>query len=753
MAFVQISHGTRFGLAGAIAAASVFFCANFAAPAHAADEAGWSGWAELGGYLGGDKGSRGEAAVFLPLIQDDDGLVFADVRGKIFEDDISEVNLAAGYRQMLPSGVNLGAWAGADKRLSEQGNVFWAASGGLEALWENFDARLNGYLALSDDKTSPASARASIQGGQIFLTGSEEIPLSGFDGEIGARVPLELAGLEQATNALRVYAGGFYFDADNALREVSGPKARLEYRIEDVIAALPGSRLALEGEWRSDEVRGGYMEAGLRFRIPFSVFSGNTSSASARSVHTRSEQWRRMVDGLERDTDIVTAPSGREAVEDALTNVRLDRVVHADATTGITAPAATAGSNTLIAVDGAAGPVTGAQTVQANQTLVGGGGSIQVRGQTTGVVATLTAPGQRPTFANAANTPTLTLADRTQLAGVNVTGNTLNFGNDGVSIGSSQFVVLQDVDVQNVGGAGVLAADNNRLTLRNVRMTNLPGGPGLVVNNGNTVSVSDSRIDMAAFGVVANDENTISVMGTTIANICGDGIQIDDDNALTLSGVGFSNVCGNGVTLDNRNMVAINGSTFEGIGFDAIVGAIENTLTVSNSTVRGTGEEFLDLAFGNTATVTNTNATGLGGKGIGLLNGNTLNVTGGSISSQGEGLDTNDNNTITLTNTTIASVGGGEGIDISDNNRLTLTGSTISSAANNALEITFGNIVTVNMSVLAGTPTSTVSLEGGGNLLSGSGNVDNSAPTVAFCSNLGGVQAGSIGFTNGASCP
>jgi hypothetical protein len=117
-----------------------------------------------------------------------------------------------------------------------------------------------------------------------------------------------------------------------------------------------------------------------------------------------------------------------------------------------------------------------------------------------------------------------------------------------------------------------------------------------------------------------------------------------------------------------------------------------------------------------------------------------------------EGLDADDNNTITLTNTAITSTGGEEGVDISDGNVLTVTGTTISANGNNGLEMTVGNQVTVNMSVLAGTPTNTIRFDGAGNAVSGSGNVDNSAPTTAFCSDIGG-QVGSIGFTNGTSCP
>lgn len=736
-------------MAGAAGMAGVAGIAGGALAQQAAGAAlpRWTGWAEIGGYLGGSGSDRGEVAVFAPLTQTADGLLFTDLRGKLFSEQISEINAALGYRRMLPSGWNLGVWAGGDRRRSAHDNTFWAVSGGFEALSDRLDLRLNGYWAVSDAKGSPFTASARIEGAQVLMQGAREVPLSGFDGEVGVRLPLGWLGADPARHALRAYAGGFHFDADAAPESVSGPKARLEMRLDDFVPVMPGSRLSLESEWRSDKVRGGNVELGVRLRLPFNVVSGGAEVGRVQPA-----QWRRMVDGLERDTDIVTRPSGSERVEDVATGIAIDRVVHADAATGLTALATASGGNTLIVVDGAAGTLSGQQSLQPGQTVLGGGGSIRVRGRTSGIEVMLTAPGARPTLHNPADTPTLVLADRTHAAGLDVRGELANLSNDGVSIGSSMLAVLEDVDIRRVGGAGINAQDGNTLTLRNVTVADTIFGPGLAINNSNRVVIEGGRLDMTLFGVFANDANHITVNGTAFANTCADGVRIDDDNVLAITGASFTAMCAGGITFDSRNTITIADTRFDGIANEVLLGADDNTLTLTGLSVSQVVEDFIDVADNNTIALSNSTVTGLGERGVYLGDGNRLTITGGTLSAAWEGLDANDGNTITLTNTAIASTGGQEGVDISDNNVLTVTGTTISAQGNNVLEMTVGNQVSLNGATLAGAPTNVIRFDGAGNAVSGSGNVNAATPSGALCSDIGG-QVGSIAFADGSSCP
>ena len=97
-----------------------------------------------------------------------------------------------------------------------------------------------------------------------------------------------------------------------------------------------------------------------------------------------------MVDGLERDTDIITVQSKEENVEDALTGTDFDRVAFVQTGGKVTATSNGAGSNSLIIVNG---EIKKQQKLQGDQTLQGGGSTIQVRGRNSGAVVSFTAPG------------------------------------------------------------------------------------------------------------------------------------------------------------------------------------------------------------------------------------------------------------------------------------------------------------------------------------------------------------------------
>ena len=104
--------GTMLALGTASGARAVDFDAAFA------ETPRWSPWVEFGGYYGSDNASRGEIAGWLPLIQGSDRLLFLDARGKLFEDEFFEGNVAVGGRAMLGNGWNIGVWGGYDARKS-----------------------------------------------------------------------------------------------------------------------------------------------------------------------------------------------------------------------------------------------------------------------------------------------------------------------------------------------------------------------------------------------------------------------------------------------------------------------------------------------------------------------------------------------------------------------------------------------------------------------------------------------------------
>lgn len=268
------------------------------AAAEGGDPVKWHPRAEVGGYVGTQDLSRGEVGLFFPLYQDLDSLLFADLRGRFFDGDNQEGNFALGFRQMLDQGWNLGVWAGIDVRRSSFNNTFPQVAGGLEVLHPDLGFRFNGYVPLDSSDlvgTSTATTGAGgtgmtmlqLLGNQLFLvtpggttttTTTRELALYGLDGEFEFRVPFEMLGQGDGTagfssqdnlgatldHELRIAAGGYYFDHKDLPGEVAGPRARAEWRFNNVLAAFPGSRLTLEAQYQYDDIRKDQFESTLR---------------------------------------------------------------------------------------------------------------------------------------------------------------------------------------------------------------------------------------------------------------------------------------------------------------------------------------------------------------------------------------------------------------------------------------------------------------------------------------------------------
>ena len=101
---------------------------------------------------------------------------------------------------------------------TDNDNTFGQVSGGLEALSQYFDVRVNGYYPFSDPEAVEGMAEVELKGDTIFMTGRAEVPLYGVDGEIGGRLPLASGN----SASLGVYGGGFWFDHDDIEEAVAG---------------------------------------------------------------------------------------------------------------------------------------------------------------------------------------------------------------------------------------------------------------------------------------------------------------------------------------------------------------------------------------------------------------------------------------------------------------------------------------------------------------------------------------------------
>jgi hypothetical protein len=645
-----------------------------------AHEPKWSPWVEFGGAYVTDDASRGSVTLFAPLSQGPRDLLFIDARGKLFEEEAREANVALAYRQMLANGWNLGAWIGGDVRRTGFDNTFWQLSGGFEALSENFDIRVNGYGPVTDPQAAGFNTgftQVVLSGSSIYMVGGSEVGLRGVDGEVGVLVPTDMLSLGGADMELRVYGGGYYFDHETALQEVAGPKGRLELRFNDILAGMPGSRLTAEYAYSYDEVRDSRHQIGARLRIPLGPPEERLRYANLTS------QERRMMDGLERDVDIVVVRSEAEAVEDALTDVDFDRVAYVNDGGSVTTTATVAGGNSLIIATG--GTISGEQFLQDSQTLQSGASTIQVRGLNSGTVTNFTAPfSQASLVAN--NENVINLVSNTHLNGfvIDKTGDSQDDavvardagGNDGFS----NFAITNNIITTTGDGSNAVGIDDDNDTvwvLGNTLTTAGFDAQGIEFNDGNSnVRISDNIITTrgeAAYGIEVDDDNEdFWVSGNTIV-----GENIDAVGILFDAG--------------NRNIsVAGNTVTMQGEAADGIVFVFDNTdISISDNTVTMLN----DNAYGIVVAAYNEGVT---------LSGNTIAMHG-ARSDAVVFLEGNADLTVTSNTITTAAIWSFGLVFDEENRDITASGNTITTQGPLSDGIYFGfandNIVVADNTV------------------------------------------------------
>ncbi len=513
----------------------------------------WEPWVEAGGFVS-NRNDRAEAVGWAPIAQDEDQLLFVEARGKLFQGGSEEGNFALGYREMRPNGWNLGVWGGYDVRTSENNNTFHQIAGGVEALSKDWDVRLNGYYPLEDRKSvgfasSSASSATVTTGPTLGLVGSQlffarggttttttttttagfDLAAWGVDGEVGRRAPLEEwfdwvqpvdEGLDLFDNEARLFLGGFYFDNSLFPEAIWGPRVRAEWRLNDVIESLPGSRLTFEMEAQHDDVRKEQIEVGVRLRIPL--------GSPNRRTDTLVSQTARMMEALERDTDIVTQtrsgstvttvtsvdlPTTLEPVKDPATNVDLDQVVFINTPGTAQSLVTDAAGNSLIVLQGDNGTF-GQTFLEDNQSLVGGTQGILVEGRSTGVQDTYVAPGSAATINVVAEADAVRMGNNTHITGLTISSNGAQV-TDGINIpGATTNVYIDNNVLQNLGGRGIEADANSQFTFTNNSIT-----------DHGTFSAFDMGSDVTA--VITNN---------TFTNISRTTLDVRPNSTLTYSG-------------------------------------------------------------------------------------------------------------------------------------------------------------------------------------------------------------------------
>lgn len=551
----------------------------------------WQGHTELEGKWGTER-SLGEMGVFIPVWQDEDTLLSADIRQRIDDANSQEGNYGLSLRQLLSEqDVILGGYAFFDRRRTPNANVFNQATLGAEALWTDYEARLNVYIPESTEEAlSAGTSSASVVGSSIQVqnfSGTTERALPGFDVELGAKFDLSEEW------KLWLYGGGFYFD-HSGYDTVAGPRARLEISRGNLPMFGAGSRLTLGLEAQHDNVRGDQAFAIARIRVPFAAFGGQGQADDLSALE------QRMTGRIYRDVDIVSGESAPQLVSTETGMVTLGdgtqvsdiTQVDADVAGGLASALSMEGANSLVVVDGSAGTfnVTTA-TLQSGQTLIGGGATLTAT-TASGKSASVTMPGSKPTInGTSAVSETIVLADDTTLQHVNVTGGII-----GVFGGAFDNMLVEDVVVSNTTQHGINTGSGGNMTVRNTEITNA-GTYGIVLSNGTLVADNVTIRNSGTYSIDAQNQSHITLRNSTVEHnnnsqlmrLFGSApnslhmesthIQITSTGSIFL--FGNAAISGNGNTVDGTfgGWVDSNGGNSGSLAFDDVNGGGATTLT------------------------------------------------------------------------------------------------------------------------------------------------------------------------------
>lgn len=621
----------------------------------------WAPWIETGAQVSAAR-AIGDANLFMPLAQDSDTLLFADIRGMFDNQDASEGNFGLGLRQMLSSGWNVGAYGYFDLRRSSYGNRFKQVTLGAEALSELFDLRANIYLPVGrgevymGDGTSssvgPWTSDAIVSGGSLAIrhqavqttTTSYEVEkaLAGVDAEVGARLPVFEPG---SGFDLRAFLGGYYFDGSD-VDPIAGPRARLEL-VADNLAGLPGIKLTGGVVYQRDEVRGDQWIAQARLRVPL--------QPPAASRDRTDVMERRMTDAIVRDVDVVsnTAEASTATNETLTTTEAAVSDWNGSAVTSFTqingasqdgadlqAALDAAGSGGIVLVNGTVSTATGI-TLNAGQTVLGGGTVLRLKGATSGTEVDWTAGGGSGSISGSSST-LVQLGEDSFLGGIAVEN--LSTAGGSVAVNAANGAVLREVDVTSAMG-GIRASGVSDFTV---------DGGTLSASGGNAMElVSSTGLDIQNMEIVQNGDRALGIRADTIAGVIkgnrvttngnGDSSYLDTDpQAQSTHAFSISN---SGGLVVAKNVITTNGVQANGF-YIATSGGIEisdNTVTTNNYMSRGINLRDSDgsVISGNVIKTNTTNDTNWqsGTIAFGILtdHSSNLSITGNEITTQMRG--------------------------------------------------------------------------------------------------------------------
>lgn len=522
----------------------LLFAVLLGSPVAQAQDRIWRPYIEM--EARGDTPWAGQGNMFLPLLQDGDSMIFADARGLWTDLGAGQGSYGLAYRQMLICDTIFGVHGAYDHRHTEAGNNFSQGVLGLEMLGIWWGARANGYLADDDAKKMDGANIATLIGNNIFLQQAEERAYSGADFEfevllLSNHQDAILPMFEFHAFELWAAAGAFHYEADSSsFEDISGPRARIELRLFDIPFAGPDSRLVFGGQFEHDDVRGGVGSATANIRIPFGR-GGGWEYGPLRGLN------RRMVAPIERTNDVITQTrfAAAESVAFARSGQAISQVLTVDANTvSPETVISSAGNDSLIIVDGAAGTINPGGTIntQTGQVLLAGGSSIVVTGVDSGASATFTASGQRPTIDSGLNT-TVSTGTGSSLIDLSLanTGDNIR----GIFINNAVDVLVDGVDISTTGNTAPaieLAGASNAVANSTSINTSGDFSDGVTISGTSGLTLVGASVGTSgdnAEGIDASGASQLLVLSSSIftsGTTGSEGVIATDSAQLTMVG-------------------------------------------------------------------------------------------------------------------------------------------------------------------------------------------------------------------------
>ena len=456
----------------------------------------------------------GRLGITVPFALDDGGLLFLEATGGAAEDQVRYGSFGAGWRTRLAAGPVLGIHAYYDVLRTSRANTFHQLSLGGEIIGDVFEARADVYLPVTGAKLEEEFNRAFVSDGALLFQSGSEQARRGLDVEAGVRLPV-FPSSDRAQ--MKLFGGTYWYDGKN-MDDTFGGKLRAEVSF----AGLPGVRrdatLSFGAEASYDNEEHAQFGLMAKLRIPLGAAKGTE------------KPFDRLTQPVERSWRVRTHAGSTGAIEAAAYATggeKVGKVVNigsSDTATTANAALTAAGRNALALANGDIA-LAQALTLGAGQHLLGGGGTLAVRGAESGLSAVFGNDGPAARLHGTdATRNVIEMGSGSEVVNVAITG-----GAAGIHAFGTSELSIRDVDISATAGDGIRLENVSGATVASSTIHDL-----FICESSTQCEFSVYNPNAAPFAAIsALGTSGLEVRDTTIANVTYGifaGSRVDDSD-------------------------------------------------------------------------------------------------------------------------------------------------------------------------------------------------------------------------------